>query len=64
MSLPSLPRFQCGQTVRLTQSKRVARPTGSFEIGRLLPEQDGVKQYLIRSTTDGHQRVVAEYEIA
>ncbi len=60
----ALPKFRNGQTVTVTLSKRVARASGSFEIGRVLPEQDGVNQYLVRSSVDGHQRVVAEYEIA
>jgi hypothetical protein len=40
------------------------KASGNFEIGRVLPELNGVTQYLIRSSTDGHERVVSEYEIA
>ena len=36
----------------------------NFEIGRVLPQINGVNQYLIRSTTDGQKRVVSEYELA
>lgn len=60
----SVPKFRSGQTVRVTLSKRMTQATGTFEIGRLLPEQDGFNQYLIRSTVDGQERIVAEYEIA
>lgn len=60
----SLPKFQDGQTVRIIQSKRVIKARGDFQIGRVLPPLNGVNQYLIRSTTDGQQRVVAEYELA
>ncbi|HEY1720132.1 MAG TPA: hypothetical protein VGG27_02720 [Magnetospirillaceae bacterium] len=60
----ALPKFLSGQTVRVIQNKRVTKASGNFEVGRVLPEEKGVHQYLIRSTSDGHQRVVAEYEIA
>ena len=60
----ALPKFRNGQKVLITLNKRVAQASGMFQIGRVLPEQDGVNQYLVKSTVDGHQRVVAEYEIA
>ena len=60
----ALPKFRNGQTVVVTLNKRMAKANGIFEIGRVLPEQNGVNQYLVKSTIDGHQRVVAEYEIA
>ena len=58
------PTFSSGQTVTVIRNKRFARATGTFAVGRLLPEVNGVRQYLIQSTTDGHQRVVSEHEIA
>lgn len=60
----SQPKFQDGQTVRVIQSKRVVKASGDFRIGRVLPQLNGINQYLIRSTTDGQQRVVSEYELA
>ena len=60
----TLPKFRIGQTVLVALNKRVVPATGIFEIGRLMPEQDGVNHYLVRSTVDGRERVVAEFEIA
>jgi len=56
-------KFKDGQTVTVIRNKRSAKARGSYEVGRLLPEVDGVNQYLILSTTDGQLRVVSEHEI-
>jgi hypothetical protein len=39
-------------------------PTGYFRVIRLLPDYQGDNQYRVQSTSDGHQRVVIESEIA
>ena len=57
------PLFSNGQTVTIIRNKRIAKAGGAFAVGRAMPEVDGVRQYLIRSIADGHQRVVSEYEI-
>ena len=55
-------KFKVGQLVTI-YSKRHAVWAESFEIVRLLPHQDGEPQYRVRSTRDGHERVVFESEL-
>jgi hypothetical protein len=50
-------RFKTGQTVSVTQLP------GRFEVVRLMPESGGNYQYRLRSLSDRHERVVAEFEI-
>jgi hypothetical protein len=57
------PIFSNGQTVTVIRNKRFAKAGGAFAVGRLMPEVNGVRQYLIQSIADGHQRVVSEHEI-
>jgi len=57
-------KFKDGQTVTIIRNKRFAKARGNYEVGRMLPNENGVNQYLILSTTDGQQRVVSEHEIA
>lgn len=55
-------KFKVGQLVTL-QSKRHGVFAERFEVVRLLPAEKGVFQYRIRSTRDGHERVVIESEL-
>jgi len=61
-------RYRVGQTVRFTKiaptSRRGGTPSGKFRVIGLLPDYQGINQYRIESTTDSHQRVVVETEIA
>lgn len=61
-------RYRVGQKVRFVKASRGSglggRPDGSFDIVRLLPEYYGTYQYRVKSTSDGHERVVGEGEIA
>jgi hypothetical protein len=60
-------RYRLGQKVRFAKSSRGSglggRPDGAFDIVWLLPEYYGTNQYRIKSTSDGHERVVGEGEI-
>lgn len=56
-------KFVDGQTVTIIRNKRFAKARGSYEVGRMLPNVNGVNQYLILSTIDGQVRVVSEHEI-
>lgn len=60
-------RYRVGQTVRFTKASRGSglggTPDGSFRVVSLLPEYHGNYQYRVKSTTDGHERVVVEGEI-
>ena len=56
-------KFKPGQTVQLVPSGYVSNVRGSFTIVCALPEEHGIYQYRIRSTTDGHERVVTESEV-
>ena len=61
-------KYRVGQTVRFTKTTLGgnigATPTGSFRVLRLLPESNGRNQYRVESSSDGHQRVAVETEIA
>jgi hypothetical protein len=57
-------KFQAGQMVKLIPSPYIRNSQGEFEILRVLPEEHGMHQYRIKSTTDGVVRVVMESEIA
>jgi hypothetical protein len=58
------PKFKAGQTVTVLQSAHILDARGSFRVVCALPEERGVQQYRIKSSTDGHVRVVMESEIA
>ena len=53
-------KFQAGQMVKLIPSPYIRNSQGEFEILRVLPEEHGMHQYRIKSTTDGVVRVVME----
>lgn len=61
-------RYQVGQTVRFIKASRgvgLGRTSSDyFRVVRLLPEYQGNNQYRVKSTSDGHERVVGEGEIA
>ncbi len=73
-------KYTTGQTVRFVASQRTPqmRPTaeplrtarhgvtvhGTFQIVSLMPPHQGVNQYRERSSLDGHERMVSEYEVA
>ena len=61
-------RYRVGQTVRFIKASRSSgvggTPDGSFQVVCLLPEYQGNNQYRVKSTGDGHERVVVEGEIA
>ena len=56
-------KFKVGQRVTL-HSKRHGVFAEQFEVVRLLPFAVGGFQYRIRSTRDGHERVVFESELS
>lgn len=58
------PKFELGQSVELAVGPHRLSPLGRFEIVRLMPAEHGLRQYRIRSLTDGHERMVVEPELA
>ncbi len=56
-------KYRNGQTVTMIENRARATPRGRFEIVRLMPDERGTYQYRIRSTVDGHERVVLESEL-
>ena len=56
-------KFKAGQTVRLIPSGYIAHAGGSFVVVCVLPEEHGVYHYRIKSSIDGHERVVTETEV-
>ena len=61
-------KYRVGQTVRFTKTTLGggigATPSGYSRVLRLLPDAQGRNQYRVESTSDGHQRVAVETEIA
>jgi hypothetical protein len=57
-------KFKLGQAVELVGANVNLRPLGRFEVVRLMPTEHGLRQYRIRSLTDGHERMVLEAELA
>jgi hypothetical protein len=58
------PKFRSGQLVRLVPARYGAKAVGTFHVVRPMPEEHGIRQYRIKSTMDGHERVVVENELA
>jgi hypothetical protein len=56
-------KFKVGQLVIL-HSKRYGVRAETFEVVRLLPQESGDFQYRVKSTRDGHERVVFERELS
>ncbi len=56
-------KFKAGQQVIVAPNRYGIRRE-TFEVVRVLPEEHGVFQYRIKSTADGHERVVLETELA
>ncbi len=56
-------KFQIGQTVRVVPSQYISNARGDFKIVCVLPEEHGMRQYRVKSISDGHLRVVMESEI-
>jgi hypothetical protein len=57
-------KFRPGQTVTIATRPYGETPAGSFSIVRALPTEHGIKQYRIKSSRDGHERVVSEAELS
>jgi hypothetical protein len=56
-------KFKVGHKVALIHSRLYPTSRDRFEIVRVLPADQGNKQYRIRSMLDGHERVVTEGEL-
>lgn len=57
-------KFKLGQSVELVAGDIRPKPLGLFEIVRLMPTEHGLRQYRIRSLSDGHERMAMEAELA
>ncbi len=62
--MPPPHKYKVGRSVEVIASALHPRPLGRFEIVRALPVERGIHQYRIKSVLDGHERVVAESELA
>jgi hypothetical protein len=56
-------KYRAGETVTLVPTRYGPNRHGRFEVTRLLPEEQGVKHYRLKSVTDGHERVAREDEL-
>ena len=58
-------KFTVGQTVRYSPGhKSFSGPGGSYKIVRLLPAEANDYQYRVKSSADGHERVVKESQLS
>ena len=58
-------KFKVGQVVDLIPSRLNGNiPGGSYTVQRLLPEEGRDFQYRVKNTSDGHERVVRESQLA
>lgn len=57
-------KFKTGQHVTIAPNRYGSVRRETFVVVRVLPEEHGVYQYRIKSSADGHERVVLEYELA
>lgn len=57
-------KFQTGQFVQFTA--RILKPTAArrYQVVRLMPPENSVNQYRIRSVEDGHERMAKEGDLA
>ncbi len=57
-------RFRVGQVVDARKDPGGDRPTGPYEVVRLMPPTvAGTYQYQVKSLQNGHQRVVLENDL-
>ena len=56
-------KFVVGQIVRVHPSPATRDVRGDFKVVRILPTEHGVRQYRVKSETDGHERVVTEGQV-
>jgi hypothetical protein len=60
-----LHKFKIGQSVHFAAGlQHAANARGYYEIVRLLPSDRVENQYRIKSSKDGHERVVRESELS
>ncbi len=56
-------RFRVGQSVALIPRVVRQAATGSYEIIRLMPDDENDPRYCIKSAAERHERVVPESEL-
>lgn len=59
-------KYTVGQTVRFSPAGagRVAHGGSNYTVVRLLPAEHNDQQYRVKSTSDGHERVVKESQLS
>ncbi|NJO55855.1 MAG: hypothetical protein HC834_05290 [Rhodospirillales bacterium] len=58
-------KFSVGQTVRFSpRSKSRSNAPEDYKVVRLLPAEHNDQQYRVKSTSDGHERVVKESQLS
>ena len=62
--MSDLIKFKPGQSVELVAGTVRLTPLGAFKVVRVMPSERGVRQYRVKSVTDGHERMVTEAELA
>ena len=57
-------KFKLGQSVEFTTSDLRPKPLGQFKVVRVMPNERGIQQYRVKSTTDGHERMAMESDLS
>ncbi len=58
-------KFAVGQTVQYSPGyTSYSGPGGSYKVVRLLPAEANNNQYRVKSSADGHERVVKESQLS
>jgi len=55
--------FRSGQSVRLCRSLHRSGAPSEFKIVRVLPENNGEREYRVKSISEPYERVVKESEL-
>jgi hypothetical protein len=62
--MPQQHSFTIGQRLELVLGRlNTTAPSGTYTIVRLLPNDDGDREYRIKHDRDGHERVVRESQL-
>jgi len=57
------PKFKVGDTVILKPAIHQNVPGGVYEVTRVLPDQNGEREYRIKSANETHERMARESEL-
>ena len=60
----SAHKFKIGDTVFVKPARNLNLPGGAYVVTATLPERDGDFEYRVRSSSEPHERAMAESELS